>query len=107
MKILQNVTIMMLVAFIIAMAYGCKKSNTYVDQLSDIEKKACACTDKNCADGALKDFMAVVADMKKTQHKVTNDDGQKLGVHTANIMKCIMKNGISPLSIQKELEIYK
>jgi hypothetical protein len=97
----------MLVAFIMSMTFGCKKRNKYVDQLSDIEKKACACADKTCAEAALKEFIAVVDDMKKTQIKVTNDDGQKLGSHTANIFKCIMKNGVSPATIQKEVQKYK
>jgi hypothetical protein len=107
MKILKHVTIIMLVAIAMSMTFGCKKSNKYVDQLSDIEKKTCACTDTKCADEALKDFMAVVADMKKTQIKVTNDDGQKLGAQTANILKCMVKNGISPITIQQELQKYK
>jgi hypothetical protein len=107
MKILKNVTIIMVVGFFIATAFGCKKSNKYVDQLADIEKKACACADKTCADAAFKDFMTVVADMKKTEAKVSDDDGQKLGTHTANIVKCIMKNGVSPLSIQQDLQKYK
>jgi hypothetical protein len=104
---LKNVTIIMVVGFVMAMALGCKKGKSYVDQLGDIEKKACACADKNCADASFKDFMAVVADMKKTEAKVSNDDGQKLGTHTANIVKCIMAKGVSPLTIQQELQKYK
>ena len=106
MKMLKNVTIIMVVGFVMAMAFGCKKDK-YVNQLADIEKKACVCADKNCAEAAFKDFMAVVADMKKTEAKVSNDDGQKLGTHTANIVKCIMAKGVSPLAIQQELQKYK
>jgi len=102
---LKNVLIIMVVGFVMTMAFGCKKG--YVDQLADIEKKGCACADKNCADAAFKDFIAVVADMKKTEAKVSNDDGQKLGTHTANIVKCIMAKGVSPLAIQQELQKYK
>jgi len=107
MKILKNLMIIVVVGVVMAMASGCKKTNKYVGQLADIEKKACACADKSCADAAFKDFIAVVGDMKKTQEKVNNDDGQKLGIHTANIFKCIVKNGVSPLTIQQELQKYK
>lgn len=103
---LKIASIIVVIGFVMTAVFGCK-GKSYVTQLADLEKKACACADKNCADAAFKDFMAIVADMKKTEAKVTNEDGQKLGTSTANIVKCLMAKGISPLSIQQEMQKYK
>ncbi len=105
MKILKHATIIVVIGFVMGAAVGCKKS--YVTQLADIEKKACACADKNCSDAAFKDFLAVVEDMKKTEAKVSNEDGQKLGTSTASIVKCLMAKGVSPLTIQQEMQKFK
>ncbi len=105
MKMLKSATIVVLIGFVMGAAFGCKKS--YVNQLADLEKKACACADKGCADSAFKDFMTVVEDMKKTEAKVSNEDGQKLGTSTANIVKCLMAKGVSPLTIQQEMQKFK
>jgi hypothetical protein len=107
MKMLKSITAILVVGFVMVMASGCKKGGSYVEKLADIEKKACACADKNCADQEFKAFMAIVEDMKKTSAKVSNEDGQKLGMSTANIVKCLIGKGISPLDIQKELQKYK
>ncbi|MBN1497953.1 MAG: hypothetical protein JXA07_14365 [Spirochaetes bacterium] len=107
MKILKGVAALFVVGFVMIMAPGCKKGNSYVDKLSDLEKNACACADKDCADREFKNFLAIVEDMKTTKARVSNDDGQKLGMSTANIVKCLMSKGISPVDIQKELQKFK
>jgi len=106
MKMLRNIAILIVVGFVMTIAFSCKGKN-YVKQLGDIEAKTCACADKACAEAAFKDFMAVVEDMKKTEAKVTNEDGQKLGTSTASIVKCLMAKGVSPLTIQQEMQKFK
>jgi hypothetical protein len=106
MKLLRNAAIVVVIGFVMGAAFSCK-GKSYVSQLADLEKKACACADKTCADAAFKDFMAVVEDMKKTEAKVSNEDGQKLGTSTASIVKCLMAKGVSPLTIQQEMQKFK
>ncbi len=106
MKIIKTATALVVAGFVM-MAPGCKKGGSYVNKLADLEKQACACADKVCADREFKNFMAIVEEMKETKAKVSNEDGQKLGMSTANIVKCLMSKGISPLDIQKELQKFK
>lgn len=106
MKMVKSIAIVVVIGFVMGAALGCK-GKSYVNQLADIEKKACACADKPCAEAAFKDFMKVVEDMKKTEAKVSNEDGQKLGASTAGIVKCLMGKGVSPLTIQQEMQKFK
>lgn len=107
MKILKAVTTLVVAGFVMILSVGCKKTGTYVDKLAELEKKACACADKGCAEQEFKHFIAIVDEMKKTNAKVTDEEGRKLGMSTANIVKCLMSKGISPVDIQKELQKFK
>lgn len=107
MKILQGVTAMAAVGIMMLAVTGCKRGTTYVDKLADLSKKACACADKNCAEVEFNNFIAIVDDMKKTNAKVTNEEGKKLGEHTAIIMRCLITKGVSPVTVQQELQKLK
>ncbi|MBN2160717.1 MAG: hypothetical protein JW807_15110 [Spirochaetes bacterium] len=107
MKILKKVTALVVVGSVIMIAIACKKGNLYVDQLAVLSKRACGCADKKCAEDEFKNFMVIVADMKKTDAKVTNEEGQKLGEHTATIIKCLMTKGLSPITVQQELQKFR
>jgi hypothetical protein len=107
MKMLKSVTAIIVIGLVMAVAIGCGMGKKYVGQLADLEKKTCACADKGCADGAFKDFLVIIEDMNKTQAKVTDSDGKKIGESTTNIVKCLMTKGISPQTIQQELLKYK
>lgn len=120
LKILFAIIVSLFILSIISPVIGakCKRINgyitckpeekiSYVKQLAVIERKACTCPDKNCAETVLKDFLAVVGDMKETNAQVSTEESKKLETSTTNIVNCLMFNGIEAITIQEEMAKFK
>ena len=106
MKILNHVFSFVAIA-LMAAAFGCLKGKSYVSQMADLEKKACACADKSCAESCLRDYLGVIDDMKKTGFKMSPDEGLKLASSTRGLVRCLIEKGISPDAVMSELQKLK
>lgn len=97
MNILRNGAAILAVIVLMALAAGCKKN--YVNQMQDLEKKACACRDKACAELALKELKVISEDMDARKTTNSNDELQNMSQSFGNITKCIIQSGIAPQDV--------
>jgi hypothetical protein len=100
-------TVLLITACIAALASGCSQGGSYLDRMATLEKQSCVCADTPCAEKAFKDFLTIARDMKKEDAKFGEEDTKKLGMNTAAIVRCIMMKGVSPVSVQQELQKLK
>ena len=100
MKIFSNITAVLAALSIVAAASGCK-SKSYAVQLSDLDKKACACKDKACGESALKELKSIFEDMNKTKATGSNEELQQISQSSGNIAKCIIQSGVAPQDVLK------
>jgi hypothetical protein len=91
------------IACMAALISGCVKSVSYLDRIATLEKQACACMDKACADKAFNEFLATARELKKEDVKLNDENNKKLGNHTAAIIRCVMMKGVVPSTMQEEL----
>lgn len=100
-------TVLFTAACIAAVASGCLQGGSYLDRMATLEKQSCACADTACAEKAFNDFLTIARDMKKEDAKFGEEDTKKLGMNTAAIVRCIMVKGVSPVTVQQELQKLK
>ncbi|MBP7738954.1 MAG: hypothetical protein KA369_23490 [Spirochaetes bacterium] len=103
MNIIRNATIFLMAGFIILIAFGCKKS--FVDQMAKVEKKACACADKGCADGAFKDLIDVYDGFIRSKANTTlpTEELTKFYVSYGKTVGCLKDRGVPFESITAEI----
>lgn len=103
----NRLTVLFTAACIAVLAAGCLKGVSYLDRMATLEKQTCACTNQACADKAFNDFLTIARDMKKEDARFGDEDTKKLGMNTAAIIRCVMVKGVSPVTVQQELQKLK
>ncbi len=82
-------------ALVAAMIIGCSKAKTHVEKVQNLQKKACACADKACAEDALKDFQALYQDMKKSDASGNKEELKQIHDASKATTQCLVKQGIT------------
>ena len=95
MKMLKGAMAIIVAAVVVTMVFGCSKAKSHVQKIQDLQKKACACTDKACAEAALKDFAVIYEGMKKSNASGTEAELKQIHDASKATTECIVKQGVT------------
>lgn len=95
MKMFKGSMAIIVAVLVIAMVSGCSKAKTHVQKIQDLQKTACACADKACAEASLKDFQAIYQDMKKSNASGTEAELKQIHDASKATTECLVKKGIT------------
>jgi hypothetical protein len=85
------------ICLVVALA-SCKFANEgLIDEAAALEKKACACKDKTCIDGVVKEFAAWFDNHKQAWG--TNNQMERLEKHFEKMGTCMGNTGMSDASM--------
>ena len=83
-------------------AAGCGAGSDAVSKVAAVEKQACACTDRACADEALVEFKRVFEEVR--HEKVSKENSQKLKESAEQITRCLLKQGVPANKIREQIK---
>jgi hypothetical protein len=82
-------SVMVVALALLACSMGDKEEARY----EAIEKKACACADKTCADSAFADFKQAFNETKTT--RVNQENSQRISKASEKTTICLIKQGVA------------
>jgi hypothetical protein len=97
---IKRLTIMYIVCLAVLPVLSCSENNIdYIQKTRDIEIKACACKDTECAKQALRDYKALFDELKRTSATGSTKELRQMNDSAKKIQACLINNKITEQEI--------